>query len=366
MADQMPEVLSDYHRPDVLRAVKPVGLEAVRHRVLEDVTSGALRTARWEYGEDNLVDRAESALSALDANAVDPMLESAVRLTLEEDRFTEAMLRDRTDESLSEWSAARYPDATDHELEFATAVLASHVDEPAGKLVGTEVVVGRIAEVLSTLDLDGWQAIAVDELAARASVNASEKTVKVRRGVAFTEGDVVRLIAHEIGGHVFRSANAELQLTPFARLPLGEPVESEEGVAIWAEARLGVLRPPEMRQYAARLRAVALSRTEGVLEIARHLVADIGLGPAVDAAIRVKRGLRDPNNPGGIAKDIGYLRGLLRVRSRLEDEPELVPLIYATKWSLDHIPLTQHCVERGLLRLDHLRLPGATLLGCRS
>ena len=278
-------------------------------------------------------------------------------------RCTEAMLRDRTDEGLSEWSSARYPPASAHELHSADELLAFHFDEPAGMLVGTEAVVSRIAEVLVALDLDGWRAMAVDDLAARASVNASEKTVKVRRGVAFSEGDVVRLIAHEIGGHVLRSANAEMQPTPFARLPLGEPVESEEGVAIWAESRLGVLRTSEMRLYAARLRAVEMSRTQGVLEIARHLAVDIGVGPAVDAAIRVKRGLRNPNNPGGIAKDIGYLRGFLRVRSLLEDDPALLPLIFATKWSLDHISLTKDCVGRGTLRLDHVRLPDPTLLG---
>jgi hypothetical protein len=78
-------------------------------------------------------------------------------------------------------------------------------------------------------------------------------------------------------------------------------------------------------------------------------------------AIRVKRGLVDPNSPGGLTKDHGYLTGLELVEE-LATDPAKVRLLYATKWPVDMLAVAEDLAQVGALRFPSLA-PCTVLLG---
>lgn len=75
------------------------------------------------------------------------------------------------------------------------------------------------------------------------------------------------------------------------------------------------------------------------------------LESAVDLAIRVKRGLRDPNRPGGATKDHGYLSGLLKLRQMPADD---VAALRATKWPIVMLPVIRELFDEGVLHNPEL------------
>jgi hypothetical protein len=362
MTEELPDDLRGYLRPDVLTFAKPVGLPTIRARLIDEVPSDARATAPWDYRDRDPEVAAEPALRALDDVAIDARLKSAVASSLEDDRVAEQVLVSHDDVRYAEWSAHRHGVPTAEDAVLAESILAGLRPADALQTVAATDVADRFARVLKAAGLDEWSVSIVEDMAARASVKASERRVRVRAGATFAPADVDRLVAHEIGGHVLRSVNAAAQPTAFAALALGNSVETDEGLAIAVEAELGVVRDSDLRTYSARLLAVRHSATDGVLDVARAILPHVGLEQAVDIAIRVKRGMRDPNAPGGLNKDAAYLRGYRLVKEALAVDPSLRAILFATKWPLDHAELTRSLADQGLIRLDGLRLPDRSLV----
>ena len=87
----------------------------------------------------------------------------------------------------------------------------------------------------------------------------------------------------------------------------------QEGVALWLEESAGAMDGHRLRTLAARVLATdGMHRGASFGEIARLLHLDHGFRPAHAIAIaeRAYRG-------GGVARDVGYLAGWLRVRSAI-------------------------------------------------
>lgn len=220
----------------------------------------------------------------------------------------------------------------------------------------------RMSAALSAYDLADWTAIEEADMTAQASVNGPLRRIRVRAGTAFTPRDADRLLAHEVGGHVLRWANSQAQPEAWASIPLGRTVATEEGMAAWREVQFGLITERRLRIYATRVVAVDAAQREGVVGVARHLLPHVGLQSAAEIAIRVKRGLRDPNKPGGQTKDWGYLDGLLRVCRLAGESPDTVALMAGVKWPLEDARLVTELHQQGHLLMP-TRLPDARKLG---
>ena len=179
-------------------------------------------------------------------------------------------------------------------------------------------------------------------------------------GTATVRADRVdALLHHEIGTHVVTYQNGARQ--PLRLLATGLPGydETQEGLAVLAEYATGGLDPRRLRVLAGRVLAVArLLQGAGFGQIFEllHDAYDFPPRTAWSIATRVVVG-------GGSTKDVVYLRGITRVLAYLAEGRDL-DILFVGKLSLDHVPLIQDLLERGVLEPAWIRprwldVPGA-------
>ena len=181
----------------------------------------------------------------------------------------------------------------------------------------------------------------------------------IPESAAFRADRVEPLLHHEVGTHVVTYQNGARQ--PLTLLTIGLPGydETQEGLAVLAEYLTGGLDPRRLRVLAARVVAIAeLLDGAGFLAIFESLRTQYGIPTrtAWSIAIRVVVG-------GGSVKDAIYLRGITRLLEALEEGASLDVLLVG-KLALDHVPLIQDLLDRGVLKPPWVRprwldVPGA-------
>lgn len=235
-------------------------------------------------------------------------------------------------------------------------------DEAGEASITSSQMQACLSAALAAYDLDDWSAVEEPSMTARASVNGAKRRVRVRAGATFTPQEADRLLAHEVGGHVLRWANSQDQPEAWASIPLGQTVPTEEGMASWREVEFAVQSEQQLRIFAARVVAVDAARSEGIADVARRVLPYVGAKDAAEISMRAKRGLRDPNAPGGQTKDWGYLAGLLEMAKLAKDSPETLQLMAGVKWPMKDAPLVMELHRQGRIHLP-TRLPEAAKLG---
>jgi uncharacterized protein (TIGR02421 family) len=175
----------------------------------------------------------------------------------------------------------------------------------------------------------------------------------------FGHREARRLAVHEVLGHMVAAFNARLQPIGLFTLGTAGAFEDQEGVAVWLEEAAGLLDGHRLRVLAARvLAADAMHGGATFGDTARELHRDHGFAPedAVAIAERAYRG-------GGVARDVGYLRGWLRVRSALEARQTTVDELRIGKVGLEALPFLRELRVRGLARAPVYRPSLARSLG---
>jgi uncharacterized protein (TIGR02421 family) len=152
------------------------------------------------------------------------------------------------------------------------------------------------------------------------------------------------LLAHEVGTHILTYVNGSLQNLKLMASGLAGYEETQEGLALIAEAAVGGLTAGRLRQVAARVIAVSrLLQGHSFAQTHRELteVHRYSKGGAFSIVMRVWRS-------GGLTKDAIYLRGLQDLVDYLSDGNELDTL-WQGKLSLADLPLARELTEHGIL-----------------
>lgn len=152
------------------------------------------------------------------------------------------------------------------------------------------------------------------------------------------------LLAHEVGTHILTYVNGSLQHLKLMASGLAGYEETQEGLALIAEAAVGGLTAGRLRQIAARVIAVSrLLQGRSFAQTHRELTESFGYSPggAFTIVMRVWRS-------GGLTKDAIYLRGLHDLVEYLSAGYEL-DCLWQGKMSLVDLPLTKQLTERGVL-----------------
>ncbi|BCJ47746.1 hypothetical protein GCM10010168_21050 [Actinoplanes ianthinogenes] len=181
----------------------------------------------------------------------------------------------------------------------------------------------------------------------------------IPENATFRADRVEPLLHHEVGTHVVTYQNGARQ--PLTMLTIGLPGydETQEGLAVLAEYLTGGLDPRRLRVLAARVVAVDLMLGgAGFLDIFATLrdKYQIPRKTAWIIAIRVVVA-------GGSVKDAIYLRGVARLLEAFAEGVSLDALLVG-KLALDHLPLIQDLLDRGVLHAPWVRprwldVPGA-------
>ncbi len=129
-------------------------------------------------------------------------------------------------------------------------------------------------------------------------------------------------------------------------------METEEGLAVYNEARNGVLVPENLKKYSARIVAAAICSEAPFSEILEELAGYFPPEEAFNFAPRVKRGLNDTSLPGGYTKDHAYLSGFRKISDFLQKQPsELETLkILCGKIGLQNFELVRDLLAAGTLK----------------
>jgi hypothetical protein len=209
--------------------------------------------------------------------------------------------------------------------------------ETSGRRSRRPVAVDEVRQTfraaLAARGLDGWRVEDDPVMASRVLVDAPRLRIRLNPAASFCEGDLAALVAHEIDVHVRRAHNGARQPLRLFSTGLCGSLVAEEGLAVLAEERLGLLPEGFGRRQRMVVGAVLSAYQLGFRELFETLRPTTGSGTAWSVALRVKRGLARPDLPGAYGKDAVYWRGWLRARALTDDE---IDRLYVGKVGLEH------------------------------
>jgi hypothetical protein len=232
------------------------------------------------------------------------------------------------------------------------------------KPVGIPVVPAATfrATLIGALDERGWSDWKVEldpVMAARILVDTPRRLIRVRSDARFHADETDVLVAHEIDVHVCRAWNGARQRLRIFELGTPGSSATEEGLALLAETAAG--RPFDEGRHCVISAAATLAREASFADVYAFVEGAVpGLGWS--AAVRLKRGLARPGEPGVFARDASYYEGFHLVREWLAAGGDLRRL-FAAKVKVQD-PLDEW-VARGWLRLDGRIPPWAAGAGAR-
>lgn len=214
------------------------------------------------------------------------------------------------------------------------------------KNISAEQFAGMMEAELQKYNCRGWIIKFSPNAASRVSVSAGKKIITINNKELFNEHDVQKLLRHEIGTHVLRAQNGEMQDLKSCAIGLPHYLATEEGLAHHNEAHgensakyklYYFARQALLTHYAANL---GFSETYALV---REYYPNDWL--CFKSVTRAKRGMGDTARPGGYLKDHLYLQGKLLIDEYIKQGKDL-RLLYAGKISVDQV----HYVEEGLLK----------------
>jgi uncharacterized protein (TIGR02421 family) len=155
-----------------------------------------------------------------------------------------------------------------------------------------------------------------------------------------------RLAVHEVLGHLLSAANGRAQPLRLLQWGTAGSFVDQEGVALYIEELAGVMDAGRLRTLAARVLATDLMhRGASFADTARKLVHDehFSVPEAITIAERAYRG-------GGVARDVGYLLGWLRVHDAIERGAATLAELQLGRVSVEALPEIRALIPGGYVR----------------
>ncbi len=331
--------------------ITPLDAAAVRERFLAAWDAGDPANPQLTYlpAPAGAVDAIDAARAALPG---DPYWREL--LGREVDRAAAALraLVSRDPIDLNGYAHAQYGSPSAEAAAQAERYLADH---PAGSAAQApdwpaETAAEVMRAVLDRAGLAEWTVEVTAHMTARMSVLGSKRLLRVRQDGRFTEAEIRRLVVHEIGTHVLRSANGRRQPLRVLGHGVSGYMPTEEGLAVWHEQLLGVTDIDVMRRYALRVIACHTALTGDFVSVFRAVLPHTTVQEAYAMTLRIKRALVDTAEPGGFVKDHVYFAGALDVGAHLAGHPDDHELLLACKWPVTEIGTLRSWRDDGLLQ----------------
>lgn len=326
------------HQTSLLKAVLPSDVESHRERFIRDMRQGRLRSPVFTYPEaDTARFRPLQEITEECVSRGDPLSQLVAEEALRHlNRFQACILHDanRITQATSEENGV--PDAAllTEAVKLLSTGQARHRPEQKRELTA-EYVLSAVEQTLRAEGLTEWKARINSKMAARMSVTSGNRSVNIRADLRLAEDELVALITHEVGTHVFRWVNA-CRVARVLSVRLSGATGTEEGLAVWNEQRAVAGNTLDPR-FALRVVAVDAALRGSFVDVVHALLPYTSVGDAFDVATRVKRGLVDTAEPGGFIKDHVYMAGYRMVREHLDQNPDEHDLLMATKWPLHRL-----------------------------
>ncbi len=180
-----------------------------------------------------------------------------------------------------------------------------------------------------------------DKMSAIAMVLNNIQTLVLNSKHTYSESEIAILTNHEIGVHMVTTMNGLLHPLKIFSHGLPNNVETQEGLAVFAELMSDSLTVKRLKKLAYRVIAVdSLAKGYSFAETFALLHTDYALDneSAYYITLRVHRG-------GGFTKDYLYLTGLKKVLDYYHSGKELSALLTG-KVSLEYVPQIRYLITK--------------------
>ncbi len=181
-----------------------------------------------------------------------------------------------------------------------------------------------------------------DKMSAIAMVLNNIQTLVLNSDHTYTDSEIAILTNHEIGVHMVTTMNGLLHPLKIFSHGLPNNVETQEGLAVFAEYMSGSLTVKRLKKLAYRVIAVdslakgySFSRTFSLL----HDEYKVDKETAFYITLRVHRG-------GGFTKDYLYLTGLKKVLDYFNADKDM-SLLLTGKASLEYVDQIEYLIKNG-------------------
>jgi uncharacterized protein (TIGR02421 family) len=340
----------------ILPALTADNAESERARMIEQLERGAMPAPRWQLVPQRVPTSAFRLLDALRAEA--EALPAAALFSAKLDELElDLLLLDALGKPrlVRPLAARRYGTGqtlapTDKGPLPLSRCARIILDRVAAYSEPRELAAAGEPESLGTLVQQLASAVGLEvrvRVEPRLSAGAAtgERTVFIasRR---FGRNEARRLAVHEVLGHLLVAANAREQPLRLLQWGTAGSFIDQEGLALYMEEVSGVLDEARLRTLAGRvLAADAMHAGASFAETARKLYRDeqFSAPEAIAIAERAYRG-------GGVARDVGYLLGWLRVHDALAARTASIEELSAGRVGLQALPALRALGREGYLR----------------
>jgi uncharacterized protein (TIGR02421 family) len=160
----------------------------------------------------------------------------------------------------------------------------------------------------------------------------------------FGAREALRLAVHEVLGHLTAAANGRAQVMRLFEYGTAGSFADQEGVALYLEERAGVMDGYRLRVLAARVWVTDRMHDGAAFEDSVRLLATQHGFAAEDAVAVCERAYRG----GGVARDVGYLAGFIRVRHAIETGMTTIDALRAGRIGLSDLETLEALKKDGL------------------
>ncbi|USN44349.1 MAG: DUF1704 domain-containing protein [Candidatus Woesearchaeota archaeon] len=187
-------------------------------------------------------------------------------------------------------------------------------------------------------------------LANKLNINSKEGEIKINPLEAFTTLDLERLRVHEIGVHYMRYWNCKNFGIKLLQTGTANYLETEEGLAVYAEDLNHVLSKAQLFIYAGRVLATHFAQTQSFYELFHTLRKyKFKENDAFTLSLRAKRNLCDTSQHGGYTKDYVYFKGYFKIKEFAEEND--INDLFIGKIKIEDLPILKFFLEKNKNKL---------------
>ena len=323
----------------------PTNVDEAREAFLTDLTS----TPSFDYRHlEDFPEVIGARLRAVDlASVEDPTLAHLFAAKKKELELQLDMLAARDTDDFLPLSTELYGAVTPALEETAEEILTQvpRKRSAGGRCLSAQAFSRKAkAELDFYRDLAGDLSVSIEIRDDTSGVMVSNGNLLIAESSSVASSRLPGLLAHEIGTHVLTYVNGTKQPLKLLAAGLAGYEETQEGLALIAEAMVGGLTVARLRQIAARVIAVRrMLKGSHFGETHSELVERFGYsrGGAFTIVMRVYRS-------GGFTKDAVYLRGLQDLVKFVAEGQDLNRL-WVGKLALIDLPLIDELRQRSVV-----------------
>jgi len=178
-----------------------------------------------------------------------------------------------------------------------------------GKKYNTKETIKFFETYIKQYGLKDWKIEVKSNMISRCSVNKKNR-IFIKKDTIFHERTLKKLVAHEIETHVLTAENGKKQPYLIFQQGTANYLETQEGLAIYNQEKALKISPHNYFDSTIFI-ATNIILKNSFVDSVEILTKDLNqtLQRAIQVCIKVKRGLGDTSQSGGIAKQALYYRG---------------------------------------------------------